>query len=123
MSASAVVVPTKDGVAQPADAAAVTQMKGGALVLSPLPLSGGRRLRKTKKVPKKVLALFKKGTAKKLRKLMKGGETAEEEVTSGDADMSGADMTGAEEGGRRRRSRKARRSSRKTLSRRRGFLY
>jgi hypothetical protein len=118
MSASAVVVPTKDGVAQPADAAAVTQMKGGALVLSPLPLSGGRRLRKTKKVPKKVLALFKKGTAKKLRKLMKGGETAEEEVTSGDADM-----TGAEEGGRRRRSRKARRSSRKTLSRRRGFLY
>lgn len=112
MSSSAVVVPTSStGAPQTSQAAAVTPMKGGALVLSPLPLSGGRRHRKTKKVPKKVLKLFKKGSAKQLKKLMKGGVEAEEVVTGGDD----GDMEGA------RRSRRSRRASRK--SRRHGFLY
>jgi hypothetical protein len=109
---SAVVMPTKGGAPQPADATAVTEMKGGALVLSPLPLSGGRRRgsRKTKKVPKKVLRLFRKGSAKTLRRLMKGGEEAEEVVAS---EESVPETTGA--------SRK-RRGSRKG-SRKHGFLY
>lgn len=65
---NAVVVPS--GEKGSADtAAAVTQMKGGA-VITPLPLSGGR---KTKKLSKKVLNMFKKGSAKKLMKMVKGG--------------------------------------------------
>lgn len=109
---SAVVVPTTpSGTPQPAGATAVTQMKGGALLLSPLPLGGGKRrkTKKGKKVPKKVLRLFKPGSAKKLTKMMKGGEDAMEEVSG--------DGMGAEEGGRK----KTRRGSRK--SRRHGFLY
>lgn len=110
---AAVVVPTDaKGSLQPADAAAVTTMKGGAIALSPLDISGGRRHRKTKKVPKKVLKLFKKGSAKKLRKLLKGGQAAEEIVTGGEVEGEGL------EGARRR---KTRRGSRK--SRRHGFLY
>jgi alpha/beta superfamily hydrolase len=103
---SAVVVPTKGGSPQPAEAAAVTEMKGGALVLSPLPLSGGRRRkgsRKTKKVPKKILKMFRKGSAKTLRRLMKGGEEAQGVV---------ATESEPAEGGRKRKSRKHR-----------GFLY
>jgi hypothetical protein len=91
-------------------------MAGGGLILSPLPLSGGRRgSRKTKKVPKKVLKLFKKGSAKTLKKLMKGGEEAEAVVTgeTGESDMEGA----------RRRRRGSRKGSRKGKSRRHGFLY
>jgi hypothetical protein len=66
---SAVVVPnSQNGSAN--EAAAVTPMKGG-MVLSPLPLSGGRR--KTKKLSKKVLNMFKKGSRSKLMKMMKGG--------------------------------------------------
>jgi hypothetical protein len=112
---SAVVMPMKGGAAQPADAAAVTEMKGGALVLSPLPLSGGRRKgsRKTKKVPKKVLKLFKKGSAKTLKKLMKGGQEAEEVVSTETAPESET------MGGRKtRRTRKGKKGSRKH-----GFLY
>ena len=45
---SAVVMPTKGGEAVPSEAAAVTKMAGGGLVLSPLPLSGGRK-RKTRR--------------------------------------------------------------------------
>ena len=68
---NAVVVPTGEkGSAD--NAAAVTQMKGGA-VITPLPLSGGRR---TKKLSKKVLKMFKKGSRGKLMKMMKGGSAA-----------------------------------------------
>jgi hypothetical protein len=67
---SAVVVPNSaNGSAS--QAAAVTPMKGG-MVLSPLPLSGGR---KTKKLSKKVLNMFKKGSRGKLMKMMKGGSS------------------------------------------------
>ena len=114
MSTSAVVVPTTpSGTPQPGGATAVTAMKGGML-LSPLPLGGGKR--KTKKVPKKILKLFKKGSAKKLRKLMKGGQDAMEEVAAD------APESAPEEGAGRRKSRKTRRGSRKS---RRGhsFLY
>ncbi len=108
---SAVVVPTTAGGSpQPSQAAAVTAMKGGALLLSPLPISGGRR--KTKKVPKKILKLFKKGSAKKLRKLMKGGQEAVEEVTA-PAPEEGMD------GARRRKSRRGSRKSRRGHA----FLY
>lgn len=107
---SAVVMPMKGGAPQPADAAAVTEMKGGALVLSPLPLKGGRKgkgSRKTKKVPKKVLRLFRKGSAKTLRRLMKGGEEAEEVVATPETE---SETTGA--------ARRRRKGSRKH-----GFLY
>ena len=104
---SAVVVPAVGGEAAPAEAAAVTKMSGGGLVLSPLPLSGGRR--KTRRISKKVLRMFKKGSKAKLMKLMKGGQEAEEVVTS--------EMKGAEMGGRK----KSRRGSRK--SRRHAMLY
>ena len=112
---SAVVMPTEGGAPQPSDAAAVTKMAGGGLVLSPLPLSGGRK-RKTKRLSKKVLKMFKKGSAKKLAKLLKGGQEAEEVMaTEGES-------TPEEGAGRRRRgSRKTRRGSRK--SRRHAFLY
>ena len=97
---SAVVVPTtSSGTPQPGGATAVTPMKGGSILLSPLPLGGGKR--KTKKVPKKILKLFKKGSAKKLRKMMKGGEDAMEEVA--------ADGETMDAGRRRRHSRKTRR--------------
>ena len=69
---SSVVVPTKGGEVQPGDAAAATKMSGGGLVLSPLPLNGGKR--KSRKVSKKVLKMLKKMSRKQLKKLMKGGE-------------------------------------------------
>lgn len=86
-------VVSKDG-----DAAAVKPMKGGA-VLSPLPLSGGRR--KTKRLSKKVLRMLKGMSKKKLAKLMKGG--VEE----------GEDAEGAVGG--RKRGKTARRTRRSTL--------
>ena len=102
---SAVVMPMKGGAPQPAEATAVTEMKGGALILSPLPLGGGKRgrkgSRKTKKVPKKVLKMFKKGSAKTLKKLMKGGEEAEGVVAAPEV---APEATGASR--RRSRSRK-----------------
>lgn len=109
---SAVVMPTKGGEAQPAEAAAVTKMAGGGLVLSPLPLSGGKR--KTKRISKKVLKMFKKGSAKKLAKMLKGGQEAEAEVAA-------PEMGEATEGARRKRKGgKTRRGSRKS---RHSFLY
>ena len=111
MPNSAVVVPTSStGAPQPGGATAITPMTGGML-LSPLPLGGGKR--KTKKVPKKILKLFKKGSAKKLRKLMKGGNEAVKEVT-GDATESAP-----EEGAGRRKTRRGSRKSRRGHS----FLY
>ena len=112
-------MPMKGGVPQPADAAAVTEMKGGALLLSPLPLKGGRKgSRKTKKVPKKVLKMFKKGSAKTLRRLMKGGEEAEA-VVSGEpvAAPEAEETTGAS------RKRKGSRKGSKKAASRHGFLY
>ena len=72
-------------------------MKGGML-LSPLPLGGGKR-RKTKRLSKKTLKMLKKMTKPQLKALMKGGEG--EGVVPGE---------GQEGLGRRRKSRKTRRS-------------
>ena len=83
---SAVVVPTTSGTSLN-EAAAVTPMKGG-MMLTPLPLGGGRR--GTKKLSKKVLKMFKKGSRGKLVKMMKGGST----------------LSPAQAGGRTRRNRK-----------------
>jgi hypothetical protein len=66
-----VVVPTKGGEVQPGAAAAATKMSGGGLVLTPLPLNGGKR--KSRKVSKKVIKMLKKMSRKQLKKLMKGG--------------------------------------------------
>ena len=86
-----------------ADAVAATPMKGGAL-LSPLPLTGGRR--KTRRLSKKAVKMLKKMTPKQIKKLVKGGQ---EPAAAPEAEMEGA----------RRRSRKGGRKSRKT----RGLLY
>ncbi len=109
MKSSAIVMPTKGGEAQPDEAAAVTKMAGGGLVLSPLPLSGGRRHRKTKRLSKKVLKMFKKGSAKRLQKLLKGGQGAEDLVV---------DEPATEGAARRRRG-----TRRASKSRRHAFLY
>lgn len=71
---SAVVVPANGAKSE---AAEVTPMKGGVM-LSPLPLSGGRK-RKTRRLSKKVLKMLKKMPKAKLAKMMKGGEEAMEE--------------------------------------------
>jgi alpha/beta superfamily hydrolase len=103
---SAVVVPTTEGKPEMAQAAGVTKMKGGALVLTPLPLSGGRR--KTRKISKKVLKTLKKmGTKKVMKMLKKGGQAEESMATEEPAPTMGA----------------RRRSSRKASSRRGMFHY
>ncbi len=102
---SAVVVPTQEGKPQMDQAASVTKMTGGGIVLTPLPLSGGRR--KTRKISKKVLKQLKKMGASKVAKMLKKGGAEEEMVIP---------ETGAE-GGRRHKSRKASKKSR------RGFFY
>jgi D-tyrosyl-tRNA(Tyr) deacylase len=61
-------MPTSDGVPQPDQAASATKMAGGGLVLSPLPLGGGKR-RKSRRVSKKVVAMMKKMGAAKIAKL------------------------------------------------------
>ena len=109
VDSSAVVVPTQAGAPQPAQAAAVTKMNGGGLLLSPLPLGGGKR-RKTKRLSKKVLRMFKKGSRSKLMKLMKGGQEATGVVTG-----SQVQSEGAASGGRRKRT--------KRHSRRHAMLY
>lgn len=102
---SAVVVPATEGTPDMSQAAGVAKMKGGALVLTPLPLSGGRR--KTRKISKKVLKQLKKmGTKKVMKMLRKGGQAAESMMTEEPA------PTGAR-----------RRSSRKSSSRRGLFHY
>jgi len=99
---SGVVVPTAGGVPQPGSAMAATPMKGG-MILSPLPLGGGKR--KTRKLSKKMLKMLKKLPASKLKKLMKGGE-GEEAMAAPAAETTGA---------RRRRTRRSKRRS--------GLLY
>lgn len=102
---SGVVVPTTGGMPQPGSAMAATPMKGG-MMLSPLPLGGGKR--KTRKLSKKMLKMMKKMTPTQLKKLMKGGEG---EVA---APAEGAPAPGPV-GARRRKSRKTKRRS--------GLLY
>jgi hypothetical protein len=111
MKSSAVVLP-EDG--SKSDAAAVTKMAGGGLLLSPLPLSGGRS--KTRRLSKKVLKMLKKMPKAKLAKLMKGGEEAMEEITAPETPVAPAMGKG--------RTRKGRKGgkSRKGSSKR-GFLY
>jgi hypothetical protein len=94
MSAPSATVVTSDGKS----AAQVSEMKGGAIALSPLPLSGGRKRRMTKKM-KKMLKTLKK---------LKGGEM-EEAVEAAEEGIE-APVEGAR---RRRGSRKSRRGSRK----------
>ena len=100
-SPSAVVVPTKGGELVPGAAASATPMKGG-MMLSPLPLAGGRR-RKSKKLSKKVLKMLKKMTPKQLKKAMKGGEGEEATEAAPEAAPVGARR-------KTRRSKKSRRS-------------
>lgn len=92
-------------------------MKGGML-LSPLPLGGAGRRRKTKRLSKKMLKMLKKNPAL-LKKMMKGGEgqaaapafSFGSSGSSGTGSGSGSGSGNGEDGGRRRRrSRKTRRS-------------
>jgi hypothetical protein len=97
MSTPSATVVTPSG-----DAAHATAMKGGAVALSPLPLSGGRK--RSRRMTKKMRKMLK--TLKKL----KGGEM--EEAVEAAEDGAEAPVV---EGARRRRrgSRKSRRGSRK----------
>ena len=96
---------------------AATPMKGG-MVLSPLPLGGGKRGgKKTARLSKKMLKMLKKISKTKLAKLMKGGEEAAEAMVAPvEEKAEEAPATGA----RRRGGKKTRRVSR---SRRSGLLY
>jgi hypothetical protein len=100
--ADAVMVPgSTSGAPDMGGATGATKMMGGGLILTPLPLEGGRR--RSRKVSKKVLKMLKKMGPAKVAKLLKkkGGqeEMAEEPVM---------------EGGRRRKTRRGgRRHSRK----------
>ena len=91
-------------------AAGVAKMKGGAILLTPLPLSGGKKGgKKTRKISKKVLKQLKKmGSAKVAKMLKKGG--AEDEMM---APETPAEPT---EGARRRKTRRGgRKGSRRSL--------
>jgi hypothetical protein len=104
---------TAAGMADMSKAAAVTQA-GGGLVLSPLPLSGGRR--KSRRLSKKVLKMMKSMPKAKLAKLLKGGQEAEEEM------VAPAGESAPTEGARRRR--KTKKASRKASKKsRHAFLY
>ena len=81
------------------EAVAATKMEGG-MMLSPLPLSGGRR--KTRRMSKKMMKMMKKMTPKQLRKMMKGGESVDT-------------MAAPETVGARRKSRKSSKKSRRGL--------
>ena len=95
MSTPSATVMTSDG-----KAATAVPMAGGALALSPLPLSGGRR--RSRKMTKKMKKMLK--TLKKL----KGGQV--DEVVENTNEPETEEM-----GGRRRRrgSRKSRRGSKR----------
>lgn len=73
VEASGVVVPASKGEVKGSEAAEVKAMSGGGLVLSPMPLSGGRR---HKRLSKKTLKMLKKMGMKKVAKMIKkGGQT------------------------------------------------
>ena len=102
---SAIVAPTKGGAPDMAAAAGVQKMAGG-MMLSPLPLGGGGKRSRTRKISKKVKAMIRRMTPKELKKMMKGGEAVEEATAAPDAEQEGA-----------RRRRRSRRSSRKSRAR------
>lgn len=86
--ADAVMVPGSEGKPDMGSATGATKMSGGGLILTPLPLNGGKKGKKTRKVSKKVLKMLKKMGSAKVAKLLKkkGGqeETVEEEpMTAG----------------------------------------
>lgn len=106
---TAVVAPTNAGKPDMSQAAGVSKMAGGGVVLTPLPLAGGKR--RSRKISKKVLKMLKKmGSAKVAKLLKKGG--AEEVVTGGEGEEA-SEVVGARRRTRRRGSRKSRR----------GFFY
>lgn len=96
---TAVAVPT---TGTKADGVAATPMKGGVM-LSPLPLTGGRK-HKTRRMSKKAMKMLKKMTPKQIKKMLKGGEGTTGTTEEGDM-----------EGARRRRSRKGSRKSRRGM--------
>lgn len=88
-------VVSKDG-----EAAAVKPMKGGAAIV-PLPLTGGKKRKGTRRLSKKVLKMLKAMPKKKLAKMMKGaGEGDDEEETV-------AAMGGKKKGKTARKSRRS----------------
>jgi hypothetical protein len=106
-TASPVVV-TPEG-----DAATATPIKGGGLVLSPLPLNGGRRKskkgsKKSRKISKKALKAIKKiggeEVVEAVEKAMAGAEPAVAEEVAVAEEAVVAEPT---EGARRRKSKKA----------------
>jgi hypothetical protein len=101
--ATSVVVPK----GAPAEAAAATPMKGG-MMLSPLPLTGGKKRRGTRRLSKKVIKMLKAMPKAKLAKMMKGGQG-----------MDGSEAetvdTGAEGAARKKKGKTARKSRRSTL--------
>jgi hypothetical protein len=92
--ATAAVV-SKDG-----DAAAVKPMKGGAAIV-PLPLTGGKKRRGTRRLSKKVLKMLKAMPKKKLAKMMRGAGEGEEEMEAAPA------MGGKKKGKTARKSRRS----------------
>jgi len=102
-TSSAVVVPTEEGKPQMDQAAGVAKMSGGGIVLTPLPLSGGKR--RSRKISKKVLKQLKKMGASKVAKLLKKG--------GGDGDDEIVDDSTTTEGGRKKTRRGGRKHSRK----------
>jgi hypothetical protein len=79
---SAVVVPTEEGKPMMDQAAGVAKMSGGGLLLTPLPLGGGKR--RSRKISKKVLKQLKKMGSRKVMKMLKKGG-AEDEMMTADA--------------------------------------
>ncbi len=106
-TASPVVV-TPEG-----DAAKATPIKGGGLVLSPLPLNGGKKgARRSRKISKKALKAIKKiGGEEVVEAVEKAMGGAEEPVAEEAAVAEEATVT---EGARRKSKKAGRRHSKKT---------
>ena len=88
-------------------AAGVAKMSGGGLLLTPLPLGGGKR--RSRKISKKVLKQLKKMGSRKVMKMLKKGG-AEDEMMTAEAPEEPT------EGARRRKTRRGgRKGSRRSL--------
>jgi hypothetical protein len=89
-------------VSKGGEAAAVKPMAGGAAIV-PLPLTGGKKRKGTRRLSKKVIKMLKAMPKKKLAKLMKGGvgETGEDEAETAPA------MGGKKKGKTARKSRRS----------------
>lgn len=106
------VVLTKEGAAK------ATPVKGGGLILSPLPLTGGRRRaskkggRKSRKISKKALKAIKKiggeEVVEAVEKAM-GGADEDPQVVKAEEEIAdeAVEMEEPTEGARRRKSKKA----------------